>query len=83
MALGPGDRVLLLLKIGDRAWREVVVLDERDGTFHHVLTPSRAVRRTDFSDQNVRGIVMLEPGKLPSKIKRSDIFLALDSVGGD
>ena len=79
MALSPRDHVLLLLRTGDRRYRHCVVLDEANGVEHHVLTPSRQVRKVDFSSQVCKEIVAWDGVKLPRGVGgKTNCFLDVD-----
>ena len=55
MALGPKAHVLIQLTGGDPLLRHAVVLTQvYDEVFHLVLSPSRAIREADFSDDNFK-----------------------------
>ena len=52
----------------------MVVLDDADGVFHHVLKPARVVRRLDFSSRSLDVILHWKCVDLPRKVKRKDVF---------
>ena len=82
MAVEPGDHLLVLLKTGEKKWRHSVVLSRADGVFHSVLTPSRAVRRLDFSGADIQKIAVWDGKNLPKSSKRENTFLDLDAAQG-
>ncbi len=83
MALSPGDHVLVRLKKDpDQLRHYVIVSDSVSQIYHWSLTPSRSVKRVDFSEANDTGIHLFWPGKLPDGIRRSYTYLDRDSAKG-
>ncbi len=83
MALSAKEHVLIkMIKEADR-WRHYVIVSGAvDGIYHWCLTPSRQVRRVDFSSVNIAQILTFDGVKLPRGIDRKKVFLDVDSSSG-
>ena len=73
MALEPKDHVLIQMTGGDPLLRHAVVLTHvYDEVFHLVLSPNRAIREVDFSDDNIKKIYPWNGVDLPVGVTAAD-----------
>ena len=83
MALEPRDHVLIQMKNGDPLLRHAVVLTQAyDEVFHLVLSPNRALREVDFSDDNIKKITPWNGVDLPAGVTAVNCVLDVGNARG-
>ena len=84
MAFLPGEHVLVRLVRDPGMLRHYVVLSHPvEDVFHFCLTPSRQVRRVDFSSAGCSELFSFNGKDLPGRLGQGEVFLAKDSRAGD
>ena len=83
MALEPKDHVLIQMKGGDPLLRHTVILTHvYDEVFHLVLSPNRALREVDFSDDNIKKIIPWNGFDLPAGVTAVNCVLDVGNAPG-